>query len=445
MNCLTTGEVQSPTVKLADFGLAYSQMITMTQTQHSSIGKGRGTDIYKGPESANPKAKWRTFANDVYAFSFTAIELLFPVRETGYGDLLEDSPTIFSILRLKMDGTPPPIEDPPVHWSKSEWKKLSPVLGHCFFANPSERPPIKSLHHNVRLLKQHFAEVHWEERLNKKRNKDQDQAATSQSSEKTVPISSTPQSSQPVFDFGDMSEIIFDPEGPLERTYKNYAEGCKMDIKSIGLSQNTPLEVITSQTFNMPLPTPFFPAFSRFIELCKAEKDANALVETYDATNSCTFLAVEIAMNITAENIGEIQKIAAEAGELIITGPPRYNEKRNKDKHYNIDEVLGMLKMEARVGFSCDFSHSCKDDVIKNIVDNLKHIIQYAAGKTMRIIYICPPFSFVLCCCQTCITMIDTHCVPPTEHGAVMSWRGSTENSLLVAAAKTFLHRFFRQ
>ena len=109
MNCLTTGEVQSPTVKLADFGLAYSQMITMTQTQHSSIGKGRGTDIYKGPESANPKAKWRTFANDVYAFSFTAIELLFPVRETGYGDLLEDSPTIFSILRLKMDGTPPPI------------------------------------------------------------------------------------------------------------------------------------------------------------------------------------------------------------------------------------------------------------------------------------------------------------------------------------------------
>ena len=89
MNCLTKDDVHSPTIKLADFGLAYSQVITTTQTQHSSIGKGRGTDIYKGPESADPSAKWRTFANDLYSFAFSAVELLFPDRETGYGHLFE--------------------------------------------------------------------------------------------------------------------------------------------------------------------------------------------------------------------------------------------------------------------------------------------------------------------------------------------------------------------
>ena len=38
---------------------------------------------------------------------------------------------------------------------------------------------------------------------------------------------STPQSSQPVFDFGDVSEIIFDHEGPLERTYKKFLKTAK--------------------------------------------------------------------------------------------------------------------------------------------------------------------------------------------------------------------------
>ena len=265
MNCLTKDDVHSPTVKLADFGLAYSQVITTTQTQHSSIGKGRGTDIYKGPESADPSAKWRTFANDIYSFAFSAIEILFPDRETGYGHLLGDSPTTFSVLRLKMSGTQPPIEDPPAHWNKSEWECLSPILGHCFSFNPSERPKIDILHKDISRLKKELEINVLTASSEKVQQLNLD--APSQAGDKTVPFSSTPvsYSSQSNFDLGDTSEIFFDHEVPLERNYKSFALDCQMEIKSIGLSQNTPLEAIMSQVYKMPLPVPFFPAFSKFI------------------------------------------------------------------------------------------------------------------------------------------------------------------------------------
>ena len=441
MNCLTKDDVHSPTIKLADFGLAYSQVITTTQTQHSSIGKGRGTDIYKGPESADPSAKWRTFANDLYSFAFSAVELLFPDRETGYGHLLGDSPTTFSVLRLKMSGIQPPIEDPPAHWNKSEWECLSPILGNCFSFNPSERPQINILHKDIRHLKMELENTRMTETSEKVDQLNLD--APSQAFDKTVPFSSTPISSQPIFDLGDTSEIFFDLEVPLERNYKNFALDCQVEIKSIGLSQNTPLEAIMSQVYKMPLPVLFFPAFSQFIETCKATKDPNSLVTIHDATNSCTFLAVEIAMNITQENIGNVQRIAADAGDLILSGPPRYNKDRDKDIYYNIDDALDILKIQARVGFSCDFSHSNKEDLIKNVRNNLQHIMDHSVGKTARIIYICPPLSFVLCCSQSCITMVDSHMVPPTEHGAVMSWSGDVGIHVQEAAAKTIFARLY--
>ena len=38
-NCLTTGEASHPTVKLADFGLAFNKSAMATSTKHSSIGR----------------------------------------------------------------------------------------------------------------------------------------------------------------------------------------------------------------------------------------------------------------------------------------------------------------------------------------------------------------------------------------------------------------------
>ena len=38
-NCLVTGDIESPLVKLADFGIAYYQTMTQTQTQMSQVHK----------------------------------------------------------------------------------------------------------------------------------------------------------------------------------------------------------------------------------------------------------------------------------------------------------------------------------------------------------------------------------------------------------------------
>ena len=502
MNFLPKGNVAKPIVKLADFGLAYSHVTTTTSTKHSSIGKGRGTDIYKGPESADPRAKWRTFGNDIYAFAFSVLELLFPERETAYGNLLEDSPTTFSILRLKMEGALPPLTDPPKHWSQEVWKYLSQVLESCLKSNPQQRPIIGNLQQKILNFTNKSTDISGFERKATTRETEESSKETEeltreteeptreteeptretekptreteeprreieeptseiseleaetlirdeviknlssqgQADEDTLKYSTPISSQEPGFDLGDTSEILFDFEVQFERTYQISTDTCEMQIKSLGLSQDTPMNTIMDKAHGNSLPIPFFPAFERFIEICRTEPSIETLMHVYDGTNSCTFLAVDIAMSITKETIGDIQRIAADAGELIITGPPRYNKSRNKEVYYNIDDVLDCQNIQARVGFNCEIFCSKKEDLIRKIVEGLCHIIGNSGEKLTRIIYICSPLAFVLCCSETCITMVDTHCVPPTENGVVMSWKGC---EIQQAAAITIFKRLY--
>ena len=49
-NFLISGNIEDPIIKIADFGLAYSDITLSTVTHHSSSDFGLGTVLYQGPE-----------------------------------------------------------------------------------------------------------------------------------------------------------------------------------------------------------------------------------------------------------------------------------------------------------------------------------------------------------------------------------------------------------
>ena len=46
--------------------------------------------LYKAPEACQASQDWRTKENDIYAFGFLAVEMLFPERTSAYGSPLLD-------------------------------------------------------------------------------------------------------------------------------------------------------------------------------------------------------------------------------------------------------------------------------------------------------------------------------------------------------------------
>ena len=105
-NCLTTGEASHPTVKLADFGLAFNKSAMATSTKHSSIGRNEvGTLLYKAPEACQASSDWRTKANDIYAVAMSVVEVMFPERDSAYGSMLMDVGNIMGVDSLKLQGT----------------------------------------------------------------------------------------------------------------------------------------------------------------------------------------------------------------------------------------------------------------------------------------------------------------------------------------------------
>ena len=149
-NCLIKGRVTQPTIKLADFGLAFNQSIMATSTKHSSIGKSEiGTLLYKAPEACNPTGDWRTEENDIYAFGISVVEIIFPERASAYGTSLSDVGNIMGIFSLKLQGTLPPLSEPPKYWELSMWEKLSEIIKQCLSFTKSERPKANHLHQLV--------------------------------------------------------------------------------------------------------------------------------------------------------------------------------------------------------------------------------------------------------------------------------------------------------
>ena len=104
-NLLITGSVQFPTVKLADFGLAYSDITFTAITHHSTNASGLGTLMYQGPECCDENSFWRTKENDVYALAFSMTDILYPDRTSPYGDIIKDQVNLFVLTRLKCKAT----------------------------------------------------------------------------------------------------------------------------------------------------------------------------------------------------------------------------------------------------------------------------------------------------------------------------------------------------
>ena len=151
-NCLVVGVIDDPCVKLADFGISYFRTVTHTETQGSqALYSNRGTPVYAGPESFDSSKKSVTKENDVYSFAMTAIDFIYPERETPFGNKLVDG-NLQKVLFLKIMGTLPDLDTPVGYDEEMFNKKVKPILIDCLNKEPEARPKTEILYRKFKEL-----------------------------------------------------------------------------------------------------------------------------------------------------------------------------------------------------------------------------------------------------------------------------------------------------
>ena len=154
-NLLVCGEAENPSIKLADFGLAYSEVVQTIVTHHSSVS-GLGTVMYQGPECCDENVSWRTKENDVYALAVTFADILYPERASPYGEAIKGHVNLLVLTRLKSKAVKVPLTPVPSSWSSDAWSIVSSNLDKCMEEFPNNRPTAEELHFS---LKEMFTSV----------------------------------------------------------------------------------------------------------------------------------------------------------------------------------------------------------------------------------------------------------------------------------------------
>ena len=151
-NLLVSGSVHNPVIKIADFGLAYSEISLATITRHSTNVFGLGTLMYQGPECCNEESNWRTKENDIYACALTIVEFLFPERTSPFGSIIKDQANFLMLTRLKLKGTKPPLTPIQPYYSESNWNQLVQVIDKCLNEEPCCRPTALDIESGIKSL-----------------------------------------------------------------------------------------------------------------------------------------------------------------------------------------------------------------------------------------------------------------------------------------------------
>jgi hypothetical protein len=129
------------------------------------------------------------------------------------------------------------------------------------------------------------------------------------------------------------------------------------------------------------------------------------------------FLAILIAQRILrAEGNIDLAEIAQ---DTIVNFPPAINASRNTEHMYSIEEAYDVLDI-----FGLRFTHcaclaipctsSCTyEQAFADLCRQLLDLLYRYQSKTFCCIYICPPYSVVICKTATgALSIIDTHPVP---------------------------------
>jgi len=149
-NCLVKGSMEDPCLKLTDFGLAYYlQSVSMSQTL-TNQKDFCGTYLYASPESFDPTKKSKTKENDIYCFSMTSIQILYPERDNPYGDMMSDM-NLPKICMVKMQGRKPEMKLPS-GYPPGFFEELKKTISSCIETEPIDRP-------NMEQLRQNFLEI----------------------------------------------------------------------------------------------------------------------------------------------------------------------------------------------------------------------------------------------------------------------------------------------
>ena len=427
-NCLTKGEVSHPTVKLADFGLAFNQSSMSSSTKHSSIGRNEiGTLLYKAPESCQASKDWRTKANDIYAFGMSLAEIMFPDRESAYGSLLQDVGNIMGIYSLKLQGTLPPLSEHPKHWDSKSWKSLSEAIIQCLSTSPMTRPTANALKNTIVEIEGNISESNSE-------------------SQDTMSITSYMQS-QADFNLGlEEDEIIISEKSDIEKLHKYYqieSEHCKLLIEDLLISQDSPTTALGCIALNVPVPQYSFDSYKTFLAMAEMVS-LSQMENVFDATNACTWLCVDIC----SQKIDQmtIEGVAENVRNIVFENPRSYNKIRDSSRYYSVNEVLAKTNAQfsAFEYVNLNFFTAKDDDIFE---ENMKIALEdcYTFGNVdenpLKIIYNCGPYACVIICTSSHIVYVDTHSVPPIQNGVVMFFIGVRGHSIR-SVAKILRTRF---
>ena len=453
-NMLVEGNFSSPHVKLADFGLAYSDMTMTAVTQHSTNATAFGTLMYQGPECANPEVEWRTKKNDIYAFAFSCVEILFPERKTPYGSLIKGEANQFSLIRLKMKSTKPPLDTAPNYYIDEVWDGLKNVLDECLDSDPIVRPAAG----RVLALVENLVTLICPEK-DKVESCESDYIDiemclnTSATSSLTVTQCTTPSESQEDISVSVSDNEISFPANPLQSIFNITSNDFEIEIIDLLVSQNTALETISLIQSESKIQSIQCEAYQTFVSECRsnlqhpdvsAENAVEFLCRRYDASNSCVWLAVDICMKIlNVKNLEDMSVLAEKVRNLIFEGPKVYNEARNLEKHYSPEEVILMLDCNVAASANTIIGENVQD--LKNQIENTLKITTSDLENdtdTVKIVYICQPLAFALALQKKQMVFIDTHPVPPsTSNGMIVHLSGEDQDSLLKAMADTIVRR----
>ena len=252
----------------------------------------------------------------------------------------------------------PPLSEQPEHWENTNWTCLSKIIAECLSCSPSSRLRAPGLKDVLEKLSAK-TKIHQKEH--------------NQASQDTVSISSSFES-RPNFDlsFGDddyESEVIHDnliSNEKLKKCYEIDSDECKMTIKDLGISQDTPMTTLGCLSLSVPVPKYPFDSYKTFLKIAETVSSLSDLEIIFDATNACTWLCVEICTKRMEQM--SIEVVAEKVREIIFENPRTYNKVRDSSKYYSVNEVLFKTKLpfSAFDYVNLDFFTGIDDNTIEN-------------------------------------------------------------------------------
>lgn len=142
-NVLMKGTIETPVIKITDYGNAYYSAANTSLTQTGMKRVKGGTPLYAGPEHFNYKVISTTRENDIYMLGLTMTMVLYPLRDGPYEGVIAE-PNEACLGEAKRAGELP-VFSVPKNFTEEEFKVIKSLLEKCLRVDDRDRCTIQEV------------------------------------------------------------------------------------------------------------------------------------------------------------------------------------------------------------------------------------------------------------------------------------------------------------